>query len=141
MVRKATDRETTKRRVSKKWGRMAENIAAIILCLRGYRILARRWKSVVGEIDIVARRGRCLIFCEVKFRDDSDNSGVPSRQQQHRIMRAAEDFTRQRHISPNLEWRFDLIQIAPRFGATSAFSPIIATPGRQMMADNDHGCP
>ena len=106
MVRKATDRETTKRRVSEKWGRMAENIAAIMLCLRGYRILARR--------------GRCLIFCEVKFRDDSDNSGVPSRQQQHRIMRAAEDFTRQRHISPNFEWRFDLIQIAPPFSAQPA---------------------
>ena len=125
MVRRWTERETNRRRVYEKWGRMAETVAAIMLCLQGHYILARRWKSVVGEIDIIARRGNSLIFCEVKFRQDGYDSGVPSRRQQHRIMRAAEDFTRQRRISPNLEWRFDLIQIsAPFHGKWRIFTHI-----------------
>ncbi len=47
---------------------MAETRCALGLRLRGYRVLARRYKVPVGEVDIVARRGRTLVFVEVKAR-------------------------------------------------------------------------
>src|ERR1700687_3611426 len=53
-------------------GLSAESRAAMLLLAKGYRIAARRWKTPVGEIDIVARRRRDLIFVEVKARDDLD---------------------------------------------------------------------
>ena len=49
-------------------GLSAESRAAAYLIAKGYRILARRWKTPLGEIDIVARRRYTLIFVEVKAR-------------------------------------------------------------------------
>src|ERR1700687_4757588 len=59
-------------------GLSAETRAALLLLAKGYRILARRWQSPVGEIDIVARRRRVLVFVEVKARarlDDEAEAG------------------------------------------------------------------
>src|SRR6266566_1510804 len=56
------------RRAAFRRGLSAETRAAVLLVVKGYRILARRWQSPVGEIDIVARRRRVLIFVEVKAR-------------------------------------------------------------------------
>jgi Holliday junction resolvase-like predicted endonuclease len=53
-------------------GLSAESRAAMLLIAKGHRIAARRWKTPVGEIDIVARRRRDLVFVEVKARDDLD---------------------------------------------------------------------
>ncbi|MGA9340640.1 MAG: YraN family protein, partial [Pseudolabrys sp.] len=49
-------------------GISAESRAAAFLIAKGFRILARRWRSPVGEIDIVARRRQLLVFVEVKAR-------------------------------------------------------------------------
>ncbi len=49
-------------------GRRGETLAVWWLRLQGYRILARNWKTPVGEADIVARRGGLLVFVEVKAR-------------------------------------------------------------------------
>jgi len=51
-----------------KLGLSAESRAAMFLIAKGYRILARRFKTPFGEIDIVARRRRALVFVEVKAR-------------------------------------------------------------------------
>jgi putative endonuclease len=51
-------------------GLRSEWKAALALRLRGYRILARRWQSSSGEIDLVAVRGKRLAFIEVKHRPD-----------------------------------------------------------------------
>jgi putative endonuclease len=56
------------RRARYRLGLRAEWIAAFALRLRGYRILARRVKTPLGEIDLVAVRGRRLVFFEVKRR-------------------------------------------------------------------------
>ena len=61
-----------RRRKAWRWGRLAESAAAALLRLKGFRILARGYKVPVGEIDIVARRGRLVLFVEVKARPSAD---------------------------------------------------------------------
>jgi hypothetical protein len=62
-------------------GLSAESRAAMLLVAKGYRIAARRWKTPLGEIDIVARRRRALVFVEVKARgrDDAAAEAVTER--------------------------------------------------------------
>jgi putative endonuclease len=105
------------RRQSERQGRGAETLAMIYLRLTGHRIVAPRGRGRSGEIDIVARRHRVIIFCEVKFRRHPDESGIPSPQQRRRICRAAEEFTSRQLLSNSAEWRFDLVQISPPFRA------------------------
>ena len=49
-------------------GVFAETAAALMLRLKGYAIVARRYKTPVGEIDLVALKGKRLAFLEVKRR-------------------------------------------------------------------------
>jgi len=66
-------RQPAKERVAAfRLGLSAESRAAMLLLAKGYRIVERRWKTPVGEIDIVARRRRDLVFVEVKARDHLD---------------------------------------------------------------------
>jgi putative endonuclease len=51
-----------------KLGHFAEFLAVIFLFLKGYSILQRRYRSPFGEIDLIAKRGQTMIFCEVKAR-------------------------------------------------------------------------
>ena len=68
-------------------GISAESRAAAFLVAKGFRILARRWRSPAGEIDIVARRKHLLIFVEVKARADFDAAAeAVSLRQQQRIV-------------------------------------------------------
>ncbi|MGN6115900.1 MAG: YraN family protein, partial [Nitrobacter sp.] len=72
-------------------GLSAESRAAAWLIAKGYRILARRFRTPHGEIDIVARRRQLLAFIEVKARASLDEAAyaVTPRQQQ-RIIDAAQ---------------------------------------------------
>ena len=56
------------RQDAERGGRRAERLAAWWLRLKGWRILAVRARTPVGEVDLVARRGRVLAFIEVKAR-------------------------------------------------------------------------
>jgi len=93
-------------------GRLAELIALCYLAVTGHRMLAYRFQSPFGEIDLVVRRGKVIIFCEVKFRRRQADDGLPSPRQRRRICRAAQDFIQQRRISPEFDFRIDLIQIS-----------------------------
>lgn len=115
MVRKTADRREARQRADRQ-GRTAEFVALAYLILTCHRILAHRWRGSVGEIDLIARRGRRIIFIEVKFRQGSGPGAVPAATQRRRIERAARQFCQQRRISPEFETRFDLIQISPLFG-------------------------
>lgn len=115
MVRDPHSRTDARRRADTR-GRTAEIIALVYLTLTCHRILARRWRGTAGEIDLVARRRRRIIFVEVKFRHGSDTPGIPTAQQRRRITQAAQQFCRDRRISAEFEQRFDLIQISPSFG-------------------------
>ena len=55
-------------------GLSAESRAAILLVAKEFRILARRWRSLLGEIDIVARRRQLLVFAEVKAHASLDEA-------------------------------------------------------------------
>jgi putative endonuclease len=95
-------------------GISAESRAAAYLIAKGYRILARRWKSPRGEIDIVARRRKLLIFVEVKARAtlDAAAEAVTARQQQ-RIAAAAEAWLATYPQPDVLDMRFDAVLVAP----------------------------
>jgi putative endonuclease len=95
-------------------GLSAESRAAAFLIGKGFRILARRWKSPVGEIDIVARRRSTLIFVEVKAREKLDDAAwsVTPRQQQ-RIAAAAEVWLAQHPDATFTDIRFDAVLVAP----------------------------
>ena len=101
-------------KLQKKAGHLAETRAVIWYSLRGFRILARRWQSHVGEIDIIARRGRLLVFCEVKFRQKDIHLASPTPHQQKRITRAAALFIASSAHYQDYECRFDVILIERR---------------------------
>ncbi len=61
---------TASRRRTCRRGARSESLAAWFLRLKGYRILARGYKSASGEIDLIAARGSVVAFIEVKARDD-----------------------------------------------------------------------
>lgn len=95
-------------------GRHAELLCAWHLRLRGWRILARRYRSPVGEIDIVARRGRLIAFVEVKARRDRELAldSVTGRQRR-RVRRAAELFVGANPSLADLDFRFDVMVVSP----------------------------
>ena len=66
--------DDAQRRVAFRFGLSAESRAAALLIAKGYRILARRFRTPLGEIDIVARRRGVLVFVEVKARDSFDTA-------------------------------------------------------------------
>jgi putative endonuclease len=96
-------------------GLSAEARACAFLIVKGYRILAWRYRTPHGEVDIVARRGQTLIFVEVKARARLDDAAyaVSSRQQQ-RIAAAASLWLAAHPDHADLDCRFDVILIAPR---------------------------
>ena len=84
---------TADRRRAWRRGRTAEGLAVLLLRLKGWRVLARRYRTPVGEIDIIARRGRTLAFVEVKARDGAATAAeAAARRQRGRIERAARWF-------------------------------------------------
>ena len=74
-------------------GIWAEYYAATFLALKGYCILKIRYKTRVGEVDLIARRGKTMVFVEVKYRQNLTSGGESiSVQSKSRIRRAAEQY-------------------------------------------------
>lgn len=96
-------------------GRASEWIAAAVLLAKGYRILARRYRTPYGEIDLIAVRGRRLAFVEVKRRATrAEAEAAITPRQAARIARAAEFW-----ISRNTHYReyergLDAVFVIPR---------------------------
>ena len=96
-------------------GISAESRAAAFLMAKGYRILAKRYRTPHGEIDLVARRRNLIAFVEVKARASLDEAAyaVTPRQQQ-RIINAAQGWLAVHPEHAEFELRFDAMLIAPR---------------------------
>jgi putative endonuclease len=95
-------------------GLRAETLAALLLRLKGYRILARRYPAPVGEIDIIAQRGRTVAFVEVKARPTLDLALEAIRPfQRARIQRGAEAFLAKHAYLSGHDLRFDAVLVTP----------------------------
>jgi putative endonuclease len=103
-----------KRQAAFKLGVSAEGRAALLLAAKGYRELARRWRSPVGEVDLVVRRGKTLVFVEVKARPRVDDAAwsVLARQKR-RIVAAAEAWLAAHPEHAGYDIRFDAVLVAP----------------------------
>lgn len=94
-------------------GHWAEALCVCDLTLRGYRVLARRLRYPVGEIDLVARRGATLAVIEVKarrFAGDAAEAVTP--RQRRRVARAAAWLIAERPALTGLAVRFDVMVVA-----------------------------
>jgi putative endonuclease len=95
-------------------GLSAESRAAMLLVAKGYRIAARRWKTPLGEIDIVARRRRVLVFVEVKARERPEEAAEAVTERSKRRITAAAQFWLVRHPrDAGCDIRFDVILVTP----------------------------
>ena len=102
------------RRRNERRGRWAESLALASLRLKGYRLLARRFKSGAGEVDLIMRRGEVTAFIEVKVRGTADLA-----------VEAVTDFQSRRIATAARIWmardpkaalgicRFDIVTISP----------------------------
>jgi len=106
--------KNAKRLAAFRLGVSAESVAAIFLGAKGYRTIARRWKSPVGEIDLVIKRGRLIVFVEVKARRDIDQAAESVlMRQRRRIVAAAEAWLAAHPEHAGYDMRFDAVLVAP----------------------------
>jgi putative endonuclease len=104
---KTASSQRARRQQARRRGRLAEMLCRWHLRLRGWHIVASRWRCPSGEIDILARRGGVLAVIEVKSRSDLGSAATAILpRQRRRIARAASAF---------LVTRPDLAALAPRF--------------------------
>ena len=110
-----TENASPERVAAFRTGLSAESRAAAYLIAKGYRILAKRFRTPYGEIDLVARRRNLIAFVEVKARASLDDAAwaVTPRQQQ-RIINAAQAWLTAHPEHTEFEMRFDAMLIAPR---------------------------
>ncbi|MEN9718472.1 MAG: hypothetical protein RIQ99_1350 [Pseudomonadota bacterium] len=94
-------------------GRRGETLAAWYLRLMGWRILAQRFRTPRGEIDLIARRGKVVAFVEVKWR--SNTAALAEAIDLYRLRRvaAAAQIAYARYAGPQDTARIDVILIAP----------------------------
>jgi putative endonuclease len=96
-------------------GLSAESRAAAMLLAKGYRILARRFRTPHGEIDIIARKRNLIAFVEVKARASLDEAAYAvTPRQQRRIVDAASAWLVAHPEHAEFDMRFDVMLIAPR---------------------------
>ncbi len=96
-------------------GLSAEARAAAFLMAKGYRILAKRFRTPHGEIDIVARKRNLVAFIEVKARASLDEAAYAvTPRQQARIIAAAQAWLTAHPEHADFDLRFDAMLIAPR---------------------------
>lgn len=103
---------SAKRKAAYNKGVEAENAAARYLRLKGYEILERRYKTPVGEIDLIAARGETLVFAEVKSHKSEEQSLYAVNARSRRRIEAAASY----YISMNEDkagWamRFDVLVV------------------------------
>jgi putative endonuclease len=107
-------RQQAARRRAHLFGLRAEALAAILLRLKGYRVLSRRFSAAGGEIDLVVRRGDTVAFVEVKGRDDLDAAASAIlAAKRRRICRAARVWLARNPWAASATLRGDAVFVAP----------------------------
>ena len=117
---------SAKREIAERKGREAEAHAAQWLATQGWRILAERVKTPLGEIDLIARKQGLTAFIEVKWRKRaSDLADAIDERRLLRVAAAAEAVAHE-HAEPGDDLRIDVILLAPGTRPrhiTNAFQP------------------
>ena len=90
-------------------GRQAERIAAWWLLLKGWQILARRARTPLGEVDLVARRGAMIAFVEVKARASADALDIAIDERRLARVAAAAEILWHQLARPGDDMRIDVI--------------------------------
>lgn len=96
-------------------GHRGEWLAALALMVKGYRIVARRYRTKLGEIDLIARRGDLIVIVEVKVRPTLASAMEAVVFMSERRIEAAADLWLARQPDyGRLSVRFDLVAVLPR---------------------------
>lgn len=96
-------------------GFSGERWAALALMLKGFRIVAWRYGTPLGEIDLIARRRDLVLIVEVKKRKTlREAMDALSWTSQRRIENAADLWLSRQRDSPRMSLRFDLVAVLPR---------------------------
>lgn len=94
-------------------GHRGEALAALFLRAKLYRIVATRYKTPVGEIDLIAERWGTTVFVEVKARRKAESEGdTLMAVNQSRIVRAAQHWLARHPAKAETDFRFDVIFLA-----------------------------
>lgn len=102
------------RQKAERAGRWAETLAALYLQAQLFRIVARRVKSPVGEIDLIAQRAGLTLFVEVKARASTAGQMAALESiNKRRIVRAAQHYVSLHPHLSETDLRFDVIYLAP----------------------------
>lgn len=105
---------TRDRGAARAFGLRAETLAACWLRLKFYKVLARSYAIREGEIDIIARRGRLIVFVEVKARPTLEAAAIAiTPEKRRRIARAARHWLARHAQAQSCAWRGDAIFVAP----------------------------
>ena len=108
------DATTARRRKSYRRGHRGEWLAAAALMAKGFRILARRYRTRLGEIDLIARRGDLVLIVEVKARPTLRAAmEAIARESERRIEGAADLWLSRQPDYERLSVRFDMVAVLP----------------------------
>lgn len=102
------------RQQAERRGRHAETLAAWYLRARGWRIVAVRARTPVGEVDLIARRGKTLAFVEVKQRATMEAAEISLDRRRLQRVAAAAEWLLPRFLKGAETARIDVIYIVPR---------------------------
>lgn len=95
-------------------GKQAEAIAKNYLVARGLKLVKKNFSCKSGEIDLVMKDGKCLVFVEVRYRQNT-KFGLPEetvvKSKQRKIVKAAQQYLIRKRLSDQCECRFDIVAI------------------------------
>jgi putative endonuclease len=104
-----------RRRQHERRGHRGEWLASLALMLKGYRIVERRYRTKLGEIDLIARRGDLVLVVEVKVRSTLVQAmEAIGRMSERRIADAADLWLMRQPDHARLSIRFDMVAVLPR---------------------------